>query len=64
VFQEALQSTTARTNWTKEEISEIYNTPLMELSYAAVRTTFLQDAEHAPANSMNHKLALSVAISY
>ena len=26
---------TIRNNWTKEEITEIYNTPLMELIYQA-----------------------------
>lgn len=28
--------------WTKDEISSIYNTPLMELTYAAVLFPFLQ----------------------
>lgn len=28
----------ARTSWSKEEISEIYNTPLMELAFKAVST--------------------------
>jgi hypothetical protein len=34
-----LNATTSRTNWTKEDISEIYHTPLIELQYAAVRTS-------------------------
>ncbi|KAF2672403.1 biotin synthase [Microthyrium microscopicum] len=34
-LQEALAASAPRTNWTKEEISEIYNTPLFELHYAA-----------------------------
>ncbi|KAF2493825.1 biotin synthase [Lophium mytilinum] len=46
VLQDALQSTAPRTNWTKEEISEIYNTPLMELSYAAAT---LHRRFHSPA---------------
>lgn len=37
----ALQANAPRNNWTKEEISEIYNTPLIELQYAAVRSTIL-----------------------
>jgi hypothetical protein len=36
-LHDALNATGARTNWTKEEISDIYNTPLIELQYAAVR---------------------------
>lgn len=36
----ALQANSPRNNWTKEEISEIYNTPLIELQYAAVCSTF------------------------
>ncbi|PQE24930.1 biotin synthase protein [Rutstroemia sp. NJR-2017a WRK4] len=35
VFQEALQAAEPRTNWTKEEIKEIYDTPLMELCWGA-----------------------------
>jgi biotin synthase len=37
VLQNATSATGPRTNWTREEISEIYNTPLFELHYAAVR---------------------------
>jgi biotin synthase len=36
VFQDAVEATAVRTNWTTEEISQIYNTPLMELTYASV----------------------------
>ena len=35
-LQDAVQATAPRTNWTREEISDLYNSPLMELSYAAV----------------------------
>ncbi|CAO2654704.1 Nn.00g114370.m01.CDS01 [Neocucurbitaria sp. VM-36] len=35
-FEDARQATAPRTNWTKEEISQIYNTPLIELTYASV----------------------------
>lgn len=36
VFQDAVQASAPRTNWSREEISEVYNTPLMELTYASV----------------------------
>jgi biotin synthase len=35
-LRDALRATAPRNTWTKEEISEIYNTPLFELHYAAV----------------------------
>ncbi|KAF2129584.1 biotin synthase [Dothidotthia symphoricarpi CBS 119687] len=35
VFQDALQAAGPRTNWTREEIAEVYNTSLIELTYAA-----------------------------
>ncbi|KAF2248955.1 biotin synthase [Trematosphaeria pertusa] len=35
VFHDAVQAAAPRTNWTKEEISELYNTPLINLTYAA-----------------------------
>ncbi|KAK3202720.1 hypothetical protein GRF29_154g503977 [Pseudopithomyces chartarum] len=35
VFSDAVQATGPRTNWTKEQISEVYNTPLIELTYGA-----------------------------
>lgn len=38
VFEDAVNATGTRTNWTKEEIAEIYNTPLIRLTYAAVCT--------------------------
>jgi biotin synthase len=37
VFEEALNARAPRTNWTKEEISEVYNTSLIDLTYASVR---------------------------
>lgn len=36
VFEDAVQANGPRNTWTKEEISEIYNTPLIELTYASV----------------------------
>jgi len=36
VYEDAVNATGPRTNWTREEISEIYNTPLIRLTYAAV----------------------------
>ena len=38
VLQEALKATAPRHNWTKNEIREIYNTPLMELAHQSVHT--------------------------
>jgi biotin synthase len=35
VFEDAVNATGTRTNWTREEIAEIYNTPLIKLTYAA-----------------------------
>ncbi|KZF21434.1 biotin synthase [Xylona heveae TC161] len=35
VLQQALNADKPRNNWTKDEISSIYNTPLMELAFAA-----------------------------
>lgn len=36
VFKDAVEATAPRTNWTRDEIAEVYNTPLMELTYASV----------------------------
>lgn len=36
VFEEAVNATGPRTNWTKDEITQIHQTPLMELAFAAV----------------------------
>lgn len=36
VFDDAVNATRPRNSWTKDEISEIYKTPLMDLAYAAV----------------------------
>lgn len=35
-FEKAIEATAPRNNWTKEEIKEIYDTPLMKLAFAAV----------------------------
>jgi hypothetical protein len=35
-LQDALKANEPRTTWTKEEIANVYNTPLIELQYAAV----------------------------
>jgi hypothetical protein len=37
VFERAVEANAPRNNWTKEEIKEIYDTPLMKLAFAAVR---------------------------
>lgn len=39
VFQDVVHATAPRNNWTREEISKIYNTPLMELTYASVSSS-------------------------
>lgn len=36
VFHNALNATAPRHNWTRDEIREIYNTPLMELAHQSV----------------------------
>lgn len=36
VVENALVAQGPRNNWTREEIKEIYDTPLMELAFAAV----------------------------
>jgi biotin synthase len=36
VFQRAINATAPRNDWTKEQISEIHQIPLMELAFAAV----------------------------
>ncbi|KAF1993378.1 biotin synthase [Amniculicola lignicola CBS 123094] len=35
VLEDAVQATAPRTNWTREQISSIYNVPLIDLTYAA-----------------------------
>jgi len=37
VFDRALEANAPRNNWSKDEIKEIYDTPLMKLAFAAVR---------------------------
>ncbi len=39
IFQEAIEAKTPRTDWTRDEIKQIYDTPLMDLAFAAVSTT-------------------------
>jgi biotin synthase len=36
VFSDAVKATGPRTSWTKEQIAEVYNTSLIELTYGAV----------------------------
>jgi biotin synthase len=36
VFDRALEANAPRNNWTKDEIKEIYDTPLMKLAFASV----------------------------
>ena len=38
VFDSAVNSAGPRNTWTREEITQIYKVPLMELAYAAVGT--------------------------
>lgn len=38
-LQEATAATAPRTTWTREEVQQIYETPLNQLTYAAVRST-------------------------
>jgi hypothetical protein len=40
VLQEAMRQTAPRHNWSKDEIREIYKTPLMELAHQSVLYTF------------------------
>src|SRR5436305_1239002 len=37
ILQRALSATEPRTDWLRDEISQLYNAPLFELHYAAVR---------------------------
>ncbi len=39
VFDEAVTADGPRNTWTRQEISEVYQRPLMDLAYAAVRST-------------------------
>lgn len=41
VFNTALEANAPRYNWTREEIKEIYDTPLMNLAFAAVRSDLM-----------------------
>lgn len=36
-LQDATAATAPRTNWTREEIQQIYDSPLSQLTYASVR---------------------------
>lgn len=37
-LQEATAATAPRTTWTRDEVQQIYHTPLNQLTYAAVRS--------------------------
>jgi len=39
IFDDALAATGPRNTWTKEQIKEIYDTPLMKLAFASVSLT-------------------------
>lgn len=41
VFQQAVEAKGPRTNWTKEEIKQIHDMPLMELAFAAVSNPYI-----------------------
>lgn len=47
VLVEATSATAPRTNWTPEEISAVYHTPLNQLTYAAVSDFGLLDSKYA-----------------
>jgi hypothetical protein len=53
VFQQAIESNMPRTNWTREEIKEIYDMPLMELAFAAVRPFFAMTPALNPVSQDN-----------
>jgi len=61
VLREAVYATAPRYDWTKDEIRELYNTPLMELAFQSVSPT-----TPSPPNDtakMNDYRALSTAAS-
>ena|SRR5436305_6958527 len=64
VFQEAIEAKAPRTNWTLEEIKHIYETPLMELAFAAVSYHPTHSAEliNIPSRSANLYPHLSRAL--
>jgi hypothetical protein len=45
VFENALNAVAPRTNWTKGEIAQVYNTPLIDLTHASVRLSSLHLGE-------------------
>lgn len=47
VFQNAVNAARPRHDWTKEDISQIYKTPIFELAYAAVRDIQSDKEDHA-----------------
>ncbi len=65
VFEHAVNATGARNTWTKEEISQIHQTPLMELAFAAVRPNilgtrpFLTSIRRAPFTDVSTSLQQS-----
>jgi hypothetical protein len=60
VFRQAVAATTARNNWTREEISGIYHQPLLELSFQAVS---LPSILLYLGGSIDHRRALSTVAS-
>src|SRR2546423_12682917 len=40
ILEQAANATAPRSSWTKDEITEIHQTPLMELAFTAVRTRY------------------------
>lgn len=44
-FEKAVGADAPRNNWTKEEIKEIYETPLMKLAFAAVCSAMNADVD-------------------
>jgi biotin synthase len=46
VFDQAVNARLPRNNWTKEEISQIHQRPLIELAFAAVRPRILRQGRY------------------
>ena len=60
-LQEALKATVPKHNWTKDEIREIYNTPLMELAHQSVCILPLNQSIQWPGNVI-HLLKVTFVI--
>lgn len=54
VFEDALAATSPRNNWTKDEIKQIYETPLMKLAFASV-SSFLFSIGFSNLGTLGHR---------